>query len=339
MNRPILTCALLVLVSAALYAQQPNSATQPGPYSGTAAPPPDDTIESSEPQQPQPLPKPHAGKPLNTQPATAAQPAAAGQPGTPGQPDPTGALQPDSANQPANYDPNAGTDAGIVQPVQRPLTKRYASSDPDGDVVHPEPLPPGVLGEGAVIRVRLLDQLSTRDSEKGDTFRSKVATDVLEGGQVLIPAGSEIDGTVVTASSGTHLGSRGSMHLRPETVILPNGSRYQLEAYIAGAPGSRARIDKEGNIGADARIKRGSIEYGAAMGVGAIAGAVMGGPAGAVAGTLIGAGVVTTHLLVSHPQAKLEPGSVLLFTLTKPLNLVATPTTTTTTTTATAGNQ
>jgi len=329
MNRPILTCALLALVSAALYAQQPNPAPQPGPYSGTAAPPPDDTIESSEPQQPQPPPKPHAGKPIDAQPATLAQP----QPGTPGQP------QPNAANPPSNYDPYAGTDAGIVQPSQPALTKRYASSDPDGDIVHPEPLPPGVLGEGAVIRVRLLDQLSTRDSEKGDTFRSKVATDVLEGGKVLIPAGSEIDGTVVTASSGTHLGSRGSMHLRPETVILPNGSRYQLEAYIAGAPGSRARIDKEGNIGAEARIKRGSIEYGAAMGVGAIAGAVMGGPAGAVAGTLIGAGVVTTHLLVSHPQAKLEPGSVLLFTLTKPLNLVATTTTTTTTITATAGNQ
>jgi hypothetical protein len=144
----------------------------------------------------------------------------------------------------------------------------------------------------------------------------------MEGGQILIPAGSEIDGSVVTASSGSHLGSRGSMHLRPETVILPNGSRYRLEAYVAGAPGARARIDKEGNIGAEARIKRGSIEYGAVMGAGAITGAVMGGPAGALAGTLIGAGVVTTHLLVSHPQATLEPGSVLLFTLTKPLNLV-----------------
>ena len=326
MNRPILTCALLALVSAALYAQQPNPATQPGPYSGTAAPPPDDTIESSEPQQPQPLPKPHAGKAMN------AQPPAGGQPGTPGQPNPADAPQSDAANPPANYDPNAGTDAGIVQPSQRPLTPRYASSDPDGDIVHPEPLPAGVLGEGAVIRVRLLDQLSTRDSEKGDTFRSKVATDVLEGGQVLIPAGSEVDGTVVTASSGSHLGSRGSMHLRPETVILPSGLRYRLEAYVAGAPGARARVDKEGNIGAEARIKRGSIEYGAAMGAGAITGAVMGGPAGALAGTIIGAGAVTTHLLVSHPQATLEPGTVLLFTLTKPLNLVATTVTATATT-------
>jgi hypothetical protein len=42
---------------------------------------------------------------------------------------------------------------------------------------------------------------------------------------------------------------------------------------------------------------------------------------GALAGSLVGAGVVTTHLMVDHPQATLEPGSTLLFTLTEPMNL------------------
>jgi len=308
MNRPILACVFLALASAALCAQQPNPATQTGPYSGTASPPPDDTIETSEPQQPQPLPKPRAGKPMNAQPAAPA----------------ANAPQPGSATPAANYDPNAGTDAGVVQgaPGQPYLANRAYAGDPDGDIVHPDPLPPGVLGEGAVIRVRLIDQLSTRDSQKGDPFRSTVASDVLEGGQVLIPAGSEVDGTIVAASSGAHLGSRGTMRLRPETVILSNGARYRLVAYVVGAPGARARLDREGNIGAETRIKRDGIEYGAAVGAGAITGAIIAGPAGALAGTIIGAGAVTTHLLVSHPQATLEPGTVLLFTLTQPLNLV-----------------
>jgi hypothetical protein len=39
-------------------------------------------------------------------------------------------------------------------------------------------------------------------------------------------------------------------------------------------------------------------------------------------GSLIGAGVVTTHLMVDHPQATLEPGAILLFTLTEPMNLM-----------------
>jgi len=174
-----------------------------------------------------------------------------------------------------------------------------------------------------VIRVRLIDQLSTRDSVQGDAFRSRVASDVMEGGQVLIPAGAEVDGTVVQASSGARLGSHGTMRLRPEVVILADGSRYRLQAYVAGAPGARARIDREGTIGAESRIKRDGIEYGGAVGAGALTGAALGGPVGALAGTIIGAGAVTAHLLVSHPQATLEPGTVLLFTLTQPLNLVA----------------
>ena len=319
MNRPLLACAFLALASVAVCAQQSSPASQPGPYSGTSSPPPDDTIESSEPQQPLPPSKPHAGKPMNPQPATSGQPATPGQPGAPGQ---------DIPNPSAGTDPNAGTDAGIVQvaPPAQPqpsISVRASAVDPDGDIVHPDPLPPGVIGEGTVIRVRLVDQLSTRDSVKGDPFRTRVASDVMEGGQVLIPAGAEIEGRVVDASSGAHLGSKGSMRLRPETVIMADGSRYRLAAYVAGAPGARARVDREGTIGAQTRVKRGAIEYGGAVGVGAIAGAALGGPAGALAGTLIGAGVVTAHLLISHPQATLEPGTVLLFTLTQPLNLVS----------------
>jgi hypothetical protein len=48
----------------------------------------------------------------------------------------------------------------------------------------------------------------------------------------------------------------------------------------------------------------------------------MGGPAGALAGSLVGASLITAHLLINHPQADLEPGTTLLFSLTQPLDLV-----------------
>lgn len=316
MNRPILACAFLAFATAALCAQQPS---QSDPYSGTSNPPPDDTIESSAPLQP----KPPAGKPLNAAPAMpTATPQVVPAPQQPGSTDPAAGV--------GYSDPNAGTDAGMEQgarpapgdPMQPSLATRSYSSDPDGDIVHPAPLPPGVLGEGSTIRVHLLDQLSTMDSQKGDPFRSRVASDVVEGGQVLIPAGAEVDGHVVDVSSG-HVGSHGSIRLRPETVIMPNGARFRFDAYVTGAPGARARVEREGTLGADSRIKRDSIEYGGAVGTGAITGAILGGPAGALAGTIIGAGAVTVHLMVSHPQATLEPGTTLMFTLTEPLNLVA----------------
>jgi hypothetical protein len=56
-----------------------------------------------------------------------------------------------------------------------------------------------------------------------------------------------------------------------------------------------------------------------------VAGAMIAGPAGALGGALVGAGVVTTHLLLQHPrQARLEEGSEITFSLSEPMELVPT---------------
>jgi hypothetical protein len=319
MSRSFLVCALMVAIASALGAQQ---GSQSNPYQGTSNPPPNDTIVTDLPQDAASTP---AAKPSPAHPFTAkpAQPAPASHQYQP-QAQPQSEQQAASVN-PALRSPLDGTDDGIVQivpdpPVQPTLSQR-AANDPDGDIVHPAPLGPDVLGEGTTIRVHLLDRLSTADSQDGDTFRSRVASDVLQGGQVLIPAGSEIDGRVMNVSSGS-FGGHGSMHLIPETVILPNGSRYRMYAQVTGTPGSNTDVGSEGAINPGSRLKRDGIEYGGAVGAGAVAGAALAGPAGALAGTLIGAGVITAHLLVSHPQATLDEGTVLLFTLSEPLNLV-----------------
>jgi hypothetical protein len=137
---------------------------------------------------------------------------------------------------------------------------------------------------------------------------------------MLLPAGTEIDGRVAQVSTG-RVGGHGSMRLQPETVILPDGTRYTLHAQISGTAGSHSHIVGEGTIVPGSRIKRDGIEYGAAVGAGVITGAIVAGPAGAVTGGLIGAGAITVHLLVNHPQATLDKGSTLLFTLTDRLYL------------------
>jgi hypothetical protein len=148
-----------------------------------------------------------------------------------------------------------------------------------------------------------------------------VASDVLQGGEVLIPAGAEIDGRVVEVSSG-HAAGYGTMRLQPETVILADGTRFRLHAETTGTPGSRTHVVGEGTIRPDSRAKRDGIEFGGAVGAGVVTGAIVAGPVGALTGGLIGAGAVTVHLLVSHPQATLESGTTLLFTLTERLNMV-----------------
>jgi len=324
---------VVLAASAALFGAQQSS--QSSPYTGTSNPPPDDTISTPAPE-PAPEAKPSPSHYAAAQPS--AQPQAQrsldGSLYTVPTNDGSAAAGP-ANNRMANtnsYNQADGTDDGIVEvapePSARPaLNERMARmdsdrNDPDGDIVHPAPLPPGTLGEGAVIRVRLMERLSSAMNDRGDTFRTRVVSDVVQDGQVLIPAGSEIDGKIEAVSSGRFAG-HGSMRLQPKVVILNDGSRFHLYAQTTGAPGSNDRVGGEGNITPGSRLKKVGIEYGAVAGAGAVTGAMIGGPGGALAGGIVGASVITVHLLVNHPQATLDDGAVLLFTLNEPLHLVA----------------
>jgi len=289
-SHAMIAAAVLSLATAAT-AQQAQPA-QPDPYQGVSQPPSGPILTTQDAPAPTPKPSPAV---------VAAAPAPPPQATSPG---------PD-ASYSSNYpSPN---------PPPEPLYAR--SADPDGDIVHPLPARPGELLEGTTIRVRLMDRISSSETEKGEPFRGQVAQDVLQNGQVLIPAGSSIEGRVSAVSAG-HFGGHGSFRLRPEAVILPDGSRFQLHAETTGAPGSKTKIGSEGSINPGSRAKKDGIEYGAVVGTGLVAGAVLGGPVGALTGGLIGAGVVTTHLMVDHPQATLEPGAILLFSTTEPMNLL-----------------
>ncbi|MGA7829714.1 MAG: hypothetical protein WCA21_01990 [Terracidiphilus sp.] len=310
MNRTVLVSALMIAAAAALGAQE---ASQSSPYQGVSTPPPDDTIITSSTPQATPQEK---ARPLN---------AVSAAPEENRNQEPAQAASVKAPSNPTDPDGDIVTVASTAtdpsQPASQPvLTRRSANSDPDSDIVQVQPARPGELLDGATIRVELMGRLSTASSERDEAFRSRVASDVLQGGQVLIPAGAEIDGRVTSVSSG-HLGGHGSMRLEPETLILPDGTRYRLQAEITGTPGARSRVGSEGTILPASRLKRDGIEYGGAVGAGATTGALLGGPLGAMTGGLVGAGVVTTHLLVDHPQATLNPGTVLIFTLSEPLQM------------------
>ena len=304
--------SVLMASAGLLAAQQANTSSQ---YQGVSNPPSDSTIIIPAPAPPAQKAKPSPEHLMN---APAQAPQAAARPiATPAHESSSTAydgivmLAPDNGKGPA-------------------LNKRAATYDPDGDIVHPGPLPPGVLDYGTVIRARLLTRVSTAFSEQGDQFRAQVASDVYHDGQVLIPVGSEIDGTVGRVSAG-HFAGRGSIILHPQTVILPDGSRYHLYAQVTSAPGTNTRVNSEGRITPGSHLKKDGFEYGGAAGAGAVTGAMLAGPAGALAGSVVGAGAVTLHLLLDHPQATLNKGTFLEFSLTQRLNL--------TPETATAGSE
>jgi hypothetical protein len=324
----LLTPALLAQ-SAPSDQSQPAPQTQPSQpsqnqYSGVSQPPPDSSIQADDDlpppaPAPPPTPKPSAAVPATPAPAPAA-PAPVVAPAAP--------VAPPSSNG-AFAGEVDNTDDGIVTVVpgaapQAALEQRpsAAPADQDTGMLSSVPYDPSALQPGTNVYVRLSQDLTTAETQPGTPFTATVSRNVYNGDRLVIPFGSQLHGRVTSISQGHHLGPHAEMHLRPESVTLPDGSTYRLYADViqSNAPGTRA--DDEGGIVATPHYKKDAVEYGAGVGTGAIVGGVVAGPVGAGVGTLIGAGAVTTHMLLQHPEAaNLPQGTTLVFSLTQPMPL------------------
>lgn len=331
-----LTAVLASASMAAAQSSQPSQTQQnqqdqnQSHYTGVSHPPPDSTIQADEnippdadsapPAAPAPA---SAAKPSAAIPATAANSAPA--------PAPTPAA---SALGSSAAAPAENPDYGIVTSVpdlnadaatgSNPTLKKRGY-DPDNDIVNYVPSNPTELAEGTNIRVRLSENLSSADVRPGSTFRAAVVSDVYNGGRVIIPAGSEMRGRVVHVSQGHHLGPHATIRLRPDVVLLPDGTAYHLyaEAIQTGAAGTR--VNGEGGIEASSHYEKDAAEYGAGAGTAALVGAAVAGPVGAGVGSVVGATAVTAHILMQHPNAAdLPQGSLLIFSLTEPMDLTPT---------------
>lgn len=285
------------------------------PNQGVSSPPADDTIVVS---QDEPTPAP-AAKPSPSVPATppASAPAAVSPATTPAASPATNpdygivtSVSPTSANTPAPA-PGATLE-----------TRPY---NPDEDIVGYVPSPNNELAEGTNIRARLLDTLSTKETSAGTAFKAQVATDVYKNGRIIIPAGSELRGRVVSVTQGHHFGPSATLRLRPDVVILPDGTAYHLYGQVVESKAPNTRTDSEGGIQPASHLKKDAIEYGAGAGTGAIVGAKIAGVHGAVVGSLVGVGVITVHMLMQHPEmAEVPKGSIVTFSLTEPMDMMPT---------------
>ncbi|HEY0784595.1 MAG TPA: hypothetical protein VGD62_01915, partial [Acidobacteriaceae bacterium] len=212
------TAALAMLAPVGLQAQ--NSAPASDAYQGVSHPPADDTIQAS----PDPATVPSHAKPSAGVPA--AQPAYAGAQPTPSAP----ALS--ATDDPKNPDYGIVTSVNgqRAEPVDvspsRPTHLIARPENPDNDIVGVIPSSANQLAEGTGIRVRLMQNLSTGSTQDGTPFRGQVAADVYKDGRVVIPMGSELRGHVMSVSQGHRIGAPATLRLRPEVVMLPDGTSY-----------------------------------------------------------------------------------------------------------------
>jgi hypothetical protein len=341
LNSTRLTVACLAIAALAAPAgfaqQQQQQPANSDPYQGVSHPPLDDQIVAT-PDTPAPKPKPSPVVPMPPPPPPATYEAATPETASASAAAPRYSAPSDApvvTTGPSAADTHRwdNTDYGIVTtPVppgeDNPQTPPYGV---DTTVLHvrdsraTSSAPSNQLPAGAQIRIRLAEALSTDETQVGAPFNGKVMVNVIQNGSVIIPAGSTMRGRVVQVSQGHHFGPAASIRLRPDLVVLPDGTAYHLHAQVAYSSADGTQVGSEGALEPSSHVVKKSIEYGATMGTGAIVGAAVAGPPGALAGTLIGAGLVTTHLLLQHPDdASIPAGSDVIFSLTEPLYLTPT---------------
>ncbi|MCE2928806.1 MAG: TrbI/VirB10 family protein [Candidatus Caenarcaniphilales bacterium] len=142
---------------------------------------------------------------------------------------------------------------------------------------------------GTPVPVTLNQALGSEFSQVGQTFTASLGSPLYAGNAMMAPAGSTVEGTIVSVESAGRTGKPGSMDIRLTTVITPDGRRIPLSASVdqnvfsLSADGGRvSNFAKGAAVGAGAGALSGLV--GAAIGGGRL------GKTTAI-GTGIGAGV------------------------------------------------
>ena len=151
------------------------------------------------------------------------------------------------------------------------------------------------LPAGSEVDVRLITRLSSDDAQVEDRVEATTMVDLYQGDDLLVPAGSMIEGYVSSVDRASRTDRKGSLTVM-FTKLTVNGRARDVRAYVTQA------LESEGLKGEAERI-------GAGAGIGAIIGGILGGVKGAITGILIGGGGVIAA--TEGKDVHLEPGTVL----------------------------
>jgi hypothetical protein len=286
-----LVCLLLVsALAVGLVGCQQKSAPAPAT---AAAPTPSPTVAAVAPQSTSPA-EAAAGAPAEAAPA----PPVAAPAGEPARATAPLARPAAGASRPGEPLAPAGPATATNEPP--PAAPVAAAPAPT-----PEPI---VLAAGTVLPVRLRETITTKTAQPEDRVVAVLDEDVSAGGEVVLPSGSEVLGTVVTSLRSGRV--KGRAHL----VVSFDQIRTGRRTYDVSMTGFD--VTAESSKGKDAKIA------GGAAAAGAIIGAIADGGSGAAKGGLIGGAAGGAAVLATRgKEVELAAGSRYQLKLKKALRV------------------
>ena len=199
------------------------------------------------------------------------------------------------------------------EPEPEPVERRTEPVEPTERVEPREPVAPRfrevLIPANAVLGVRLSTSLSSDTAEVEDRVEATVTRDVIAGGQLAIPAGTRVLGSVNGVTRGGKFKERARLSVRFHTLVLGDGTRESIRVDSIVREGESPVRETAAKIG------------GGAVG-GAIVGGIMGGRKGAILGGIAGAGAGTAATAVGDRSvATLAAGSPLSVRLDAPVTI------------------
>src|SRR5208282_914908 len=168
------------------------------------------------------------------------------------------------------------------------------------------PPPPIVVPAGAHIVVRMGNTIDTKTANDGDTFTGSLARAVSVNGEVAIPSGAGVTGTVVQSKSPGKFKGEGVLTISL-TAINVGGApeNIQTSSYTVNVKG---------------KGKRTAVAVGGGTGAGALIGGIAGGGKGALIGGLVGAGAGTAGAaFTGNKDLQIPAEHVVTFRLATPV--------------------
>lgn len=171
-----------------------------------------------------------------------------------------------------------------------------------------------IVPSGTKLPLVLHNSITTRNAHPGDPVYLETLFPIVLNNKILIPAGSYVQGEILSSKRPGKVKGVGEMQIRLNTLILPNGYTVNFNATPNNAgTGGNESVDSEGNIKGDTDkgTDAGTVLKGTAIGagIGAVATRSAGG-AGIGAGIGAAAGLMTV-LLTRGPELELPRGTTL----------------------------
>ena len=182
------------------------------------------------------------------------------------------------------------------------------------------------LPTGTALKMKLETTLTTFSNQAGDPFQARVTEPVVIDGKTVIPIGTTVQGRLTKTSEPRRVAGKPTIVIFPETLVLPNGDRFMLNATLVDTDRRRGTdVNNEGQFKGAGHDGKDLTEIGMGTGGGMLIGGLADGGKGLLIGGAIGAGATVTHWLSKHRSATLPAGTELVMELRRPMAMNPNP--------------